>query len=651
MKGTILFIVSVLFAATSSALAVRVTVPGDFLHIQDAIDAVNDYDTVRVRDGVYTHTRDCDLDFQGKAITLISHKGSAKCIINCSASALYPRRGLYFHSGEDANSIVDGFTIINGYVSGYDAFGGAIKCELSLSGEPSSPTIRNCIIRNNTANSDDSVAFGGGIYCESSSPTIANCTIVGNEAGDGGGIYCTTGEPNIIDCIISDNTADPENVGVMGSYGYGGGIDCTDRSAPVIDRCTIIGNSAVFGGGVNCYDPCSPGIKITNSTISNNIAGEYGGGLQMEAPNFEANYRAEITNCTISGNSAIGNGGGIESINYSAIITNCIITTNWAVDYSGGAIDCFASSPLIINCTISDNNSIYGIGGGVNCEGDLGNLIGSDPNIASCIFENNAPYAISELDAYSSNTSVTYCLFQSNPDGDYLDYETGLQIGAESINTNIAEAHGNIDGDPLFVMEGPNGVTGTWTLGPGFDWVTKRTTLTDFGASFISGELIGRHINPNIAQAYQVLITNNTDATIEVVGDLTADVQQGDTYKIIDYHLRNGSACIDAGTVISAPATDIEGAPRPVDIPGVGAEVIEVISDLDNNYIVDGNDLAIMLDNWLRDDCLSVSCQGADIAPAAGPDGTVNLLDYAALTGCWYEQQTIYDIGAYEFQM
>jgi len=58
-------------------------------------------------------------------------------------------RGFYFHTGEGADSVVDGFTITNGHAV-WD--------------------------------------YGGGIWCHSSSPTITGCTISGNSAewSDGG---------------------------------------------------------------------------------------------------------------------------------------------------------------------------------------------------------------------------------------------------------------------------------------------------------------------------------------------------------------------------------------------------------------------------------------------------------------------------------
>ena len=71
----------------------------------------------------------------------------------------------------------------------------------------------------------------------------------------------------------------------------------------------------------------------------------------------------------------------------------------------------------------------------------------------------------------------------------------------------------------------------------------------------------------------QGLIESNTATEIIVCGDVTGYASSGDTYKIIDYYLRDAmSAAIDVGTATNAPGNDIEGTVRPIDIPGVGGE-------------------------------------------------------------------------------
>jgi hypothetical protein len=175
----------------------------------------------------------------------------------------------------------------------------------------------------------------------------------------------------------------------------------------------------------------------------------------------------------------------------------------------------------------------------------------------------------------------------------------------------------------------------------------SRTTLYDSMASFSVGELVGRHINANMSdpdQRRQAYITANTATTIEVIGDLTGYVAKGDKYKIMDYHLREESLCIDTGTGIGCPTIDIEGSPRPVDMPGV--------SNLDEGNpsgdgAVDIDDVSLVASNWLRVDCAGPdTCEGTDLVP----DGIVNYLDFAAINSNWFAE-ALCDIGAYEFQI
>jgi parallel beta-helix repeat protein len=77
-------------------------------------------------------------------------------------------------SGEDANTILEGFTITGGNANGLF-----------------SPDDR-----------------GGGMYNESSSPTVTNCTFSGNSAENyGGGIYNYDSEPVVTNCTFTDNEA------------------------------------------------------------------------------------------------------------------------------------------------------------------------------------------------------------------------------------------------------------------------------------------------------------------------------------------------------------------------------------------------------------------------------------------------------------
>lgn len=202
---------------------VVIQVPMYYGTIQAGINAAVNGDTVLVADGIYTGIGNAGIDFKGKIITVRSENGAANCIIDCGN--MVGASGFFFHTGEDTNSILDGFTI------------------------------RNCKI----------AAEGGGIYMVFASPTITNCIITGNSSYRGGGIYCESSSPVITNSIIVGNSAD---------YSCGGGIYMSGNSSPIVVNSVISGNSAYVGGGICCD---SSVLSITNSTIAGNTASRGGG--------------------------------------------------------------------------------------------------------------------------------------------------------------------------------------------------------------------------------------------------------------------------------------------------------------------------------------------------------------------------------------
>jgi parallel beta-helix repeat protein len=298
MRNIILICVSLIL--TCPCIAKTITVdddgPADFDNIQAAINVANNGDTVLVKDGTYTGTGNRNIDFRGKAITVQSENGPQNCVIDCNGTTGDWHPGFVFRSDEDANSILDGLTITNGYVS--DVSGGGIACWVS------SPTIKNCIIIGNSA---DLGGGGGGIFCgREGSPIITNCIISGNSAygsyGVGGGIYCKDSSPIITNCIISGNSA-------YGRYGGGGGISCDD-SSPTITNCTITGNSAEDEGG-GIYACLNSNLTITNSLLWSNTA-NLGNEIYLDTYYSPYSGSEYISEATVSYSDVEGGAGSVH---------------------------------------------------------------------------------------------------------------------------------------------------------------------------------------------------------------------------------------------------------------------------------------------------------------------------------------------------
>ena len=333
---------SILIIDFSYGLTIHV--PGDFPAIQEGIDESTHGDTVLVSPGTYTGSGNRDIEFRGKGILLKSVSGPESTVIDCEGDVLDQHRGFLFRFGEGNDSILEGFTVRNGYVLGHwpGGSGGGILCS-----NASSPTITNCSITLNLAE-----GYGGGIFCDgyygACDPIITDCTITENLCTDsGGGLFSWFGSsPRLFDCVISSNTADGDGTQ------SGGGLTFGDDSRTLIVRCSITGNEATYGfisgygigGGIHCAE--GNGLIMEDCFVSLNSAVNFGGGIYCSNSTFTMN------NCTIAANETQDAGGGIYLTDSSRpILTNCTIAGNDADDGCGLFIE-YESFPVLTNCIL-----------------------------------------------------------------------------------------------------------------------------------------------------------------------------------------------------------------------------------------------------------------------------------------------------------
>jgi hypothetical protein len=277
----LLCILPVLIAALpySYSLASTIHVPKDQPTIQAGINAANNGDLVLVAPGTYRES----INFNGKAITVKSTNGPQVTIIDGGRT----NQVVTFASGETLSSILNGFTIQNGF--GKNAGGIAIV--------NSSPTVRYNIVTKN-------LGCGIGVYY--GAPVIEHNTVSYTSGGgncapaDGSGILLYgqgtqygMGSVHIIGNIIGHNVSSPDSNGA-GIYLWVGGAPLIENNIIKLNQAGTYGS----GGGITMQNTGAP--IIVQNLIVGNEAGTVGGGLDLEIPNDGS--KAIIVNNTIASN-------------------------------------------------------------------------------------------------------------------------------------------------------------------------------------------------------------------------------------------------------------------------------------------------------------------------------------------------------------
>jgi hypothetical protein len=201
-----------------------------YSHIRHAVQDAQAGDVILVAPGIYRES----VFFNGKAVTVRSQDPCAPAVVAATIIEGLTE-GVAFASGEDADSVLAGFTI-RGATRG-------VFCQAS------SPTIRNCRMIGNVE---------AGIKLEANcSPTIVNCVIAGN-GGDGiemwaprGGRIIPQNYATIVHCTIVGNWACGIRGGapiivssVLYSNGSDGKSEQIKADTPTIRYCNVQGGSA-----------------------------------------------------------------------------------------------------------------------------------------------------------------------------------------------------------------------------------------------------------------------------------------------------------------------------------------------------------------------------------------------------------------------
>ena len=337
-------------AAPVAALTVRV--PADQPTLAAGIAAAAPGDTVLVAPGTYSGLDNRDLDFAGKDLVLRSEAGALETTIDCQELG----RAIRFHTGETNAAVVDGFTIRNGKMVGFETafWGGAIACD------ESAPSILRCVFETNTASIGGAIAL---LSTTGAAPAVRECSFTGNSASQqGAGVVCDGVQTTFVLCIFSLNSALVQGGAAMC---IGGGTHVT------FNDCAFTENFAGSGGGVLVRDGQ---VTLNDCILANNTATSSGGGLiasneaavTMNRCLFQGNsvgaliLRASVghtatlalTGCTIAANPSTGL---IADGTVTVTVDNTIIAFN-----EGPAVECAdVNATVTIGCS-----DLFGNAGG-----------------------------------------------------------------------------------------------------------------------------------------------------------------------------------------------------------------------------------------------------------------------------------------------
>jgi hypothetical protein len=295
-------VAAALVALAPAAIALTVRVPADQPTLAAGIAAATAGDTVLVAPGTYSGPDNRDLDFAGKDLVLRSEDGALATTIDCEQAG----RVLRFHTGETNGAVVDGFTIRNGKMVGFEPefWGGAIICD------EAAPTITRCVFEANTASIGGAIAL---LSNTGAAPAVRECTFTGNAASQqGAGVVCDGVQTTFVLCIFSQNT------GLV----QGGAAMCIGADTQVtFNDCAFTANFAGSGGGLLARDGQ---VTLNDCILANNTATSSGGGL------IASNEAAVTMNgCVFHGNSV----GALilrASIGHTAtlVVSGCTIAAN-----------------------------------------------------------------------------------------------------------------------------------------------------------------------------------------------------------------------------------------------------------------------------------------------------------------------------------
>ena len=283
------------------------------------------YDTFQLRDGI-----DLYGGFDGSETARWQRDPAANVTIlsgEIGSPITVGDNTLHVVTATNVSSLIDGFTIADGYANG------------------PAPNDR-----------------GAGLYHIGGGPTVSNCMFLRNRGFRSAGLYSQLGATlRVLDSKFVDNFA---------SIGSGGAVSLDLGTVAEFDRCSFVGNVAAATAGA---------LDVTNSSTTARDCTFSGNRAQLAGTVYLEGSSAMFSNCAFSRNTATATVGGIYSDGGSELMLNGSIL--WKNADISGELQSSQFGGSLIYCNYSLVQGLTAVLGGVgNINQDPGfiNSLGLD---------------------------------------------------------------------------------------------------------------------------------------------------------------------------------------------------------------------------------------------------------------------------------